>query len=138
MIKEPIQQKFVISPTSPDYNTNDGSVTGFYKSEQLTNNRNRACISVTAQRQTPKIKVCQKSKEFTILSTIMNKMQKVKVREAVTLHSEDGSKASLGHNLKQMESHKSSNMMLDSHKELEEKKDGRFFMKIRDPQAEKF
>ena len=68
----------------------------------------------------------------------MNKMQKVKVREAVTLYSEDGSKASLGLNLKQIESHKSSNMMLDSHKELEEKKDGRFFMKIRDPQAEKF
>lgn len=63
----------------------------------------------------------------------MKKMSKVKVREAVTLHSEDGSKSDLGALMKNHESHKSSTMMIESHKELEEKKDGHHFMKIRDP-----
>ena len=48
-MKEHIQEQVFISPASADYNvTKDVSATGFYKAEQLTNNRNRACISVTA------------------------------------------------------------------------------------------
>ena len=47
MIQNPVRAITVGSPTSTDYNTKDSSALGFYNADQLSNTRNRACISVT-------------------------------------------------------------------------------------------
>ena len=47
MVQNPVRAITVVSPTSTDYNANDGSALGFYNADQLSNTRNRACISVS-------------------------------------------------------------------------------------------
>ena len=47
MVQNPVRAITVGSPTSADYNAKDGSALGFYNADQLSNTRNRACISVS-------------------------------------------------------------------------------------------